>query len=122
MFWALKGYTHYLVEGESVMHKSIGFFNPYGYMSDDKIASFVFIYVSNKFAPLTPPTAALFRHWAPLGATSQKMDSHRWSLFVSATRSLPESPNSSRFSAGGGLDTGICCTDSMTFGDMVRAG
>jgi hypothetical protein len=39
-----------------------------------------FIRVNNNFARLPSPTVALFRQWAPLGATSHKMDSHRWSL------------------------------------------
>ncbi len=52
-------------EGESVMHKEFFFFYPCGYTSDGGIATFVFVYVNNKFALLPPPTAALFRHWVP---------------------------------------------------------
>jgi hypothetical protein len=35
------------------------------------IATLEFIYVNDKFSLLPPPTAALFRHWAPLSATGR---------------------------------------------------
>jgi hypothetical protein len=37
--WKLQGYTCYLWEGESVLHKSVGFFYRHRYTPDNKIAT-----------------------------------------------------------------------------------
>jgi hypothetical protein len=67
----------------------LGFFYRHRYTSDGIIATFEFIYVNNKFSLLPPTNSCTFsllgatgRHWAPLSATSHKMDSHRWSLLL----------------------------------------
>ncbi len=69
----------FLWEGESVLHKSLGFFYRHRYTSDI-IATLESFTSTTNFLFYPPPTAARFRHCTPLGATSHKMDSHRWSL------------------------------------------
>ncbi len=65
------------------MHKSLGFFYRHRYTSDVIIVILKFIYVNNKVSLLPHQQlhfSATGRHWAPLGTTSHKMDSHCWSL------------------------------------------
>ncbi len=88
--WTIQGYTRYLWKSEYVLHKSLGLFYLRRYTSDDTIATLESINANNKFSLLPPtnsrtfpPLGATGRYWAPLGATSHKMDSHRWSLQTS---------------------------------------
>jgi hypothetical protein len=103
--WAFQGFTHYLGEGESVMHKSIGFFYPCGYtiwiLSDDEITTFEFIYVSNEFAPYPhqqPHFSATGRHWAP--------PAMKWSLTVGPRQKKFTGSDSAANSFSSSLHTG----------------
>ncbi len=75
--WALQSYTHYLGEGESVMHKGIGFFYPYRNTSLMMKLPHLYLFTSAKNSHPTPTNSCSF---PPLSTTSLKMDPHRWSL------------------------------------------
>ncbi len=73
--WALQGYTRYLWDVESVLHEILGFFYQYWYMSDNIISPLnLFTSTINLrfYSHQQPHFSATGRHWALLGATSQK--------------------------------------------------